>query len=533
MLIYLDIHLKLLFQFSSIKMNRNHIFFICLSLVVLLNISCSNPERNKFEAYLNEGEQLAKTYCTLCHKETPPELLDKMTWTVQIMPQMGPRLGMFNCRTFYYKRIHPLAETKTTALTQEQWENIVDYFHYRSPDSLPLQEFDREPELQSVTFTTDQFTQDISSSSIISMIKVDTTNRKILTADVQNSVLYQFDYHGKLTDTLRLSSPPTAMDIDDGFLDITLAGKLHPNNEEAGSVVRYAYTGRFSHLPEEEKIDSLIRPVASLCYDFNYDGEKDFLICEYGNDIGRLTIQYAAGKSGYSQYIIEEVPGAIMVKIRDMNNDGFVDIVALFAQGDEKIVIYHNDGKGEFKGNFIWAARFPAVYGSLYFELNDYNNDGYTDILYVNGDNFDYSQILKPYHGIRIFENDGVSGFDEKYFYPMYGAGKSVTHDYDMDGDLDIMVTSNFADMDKNPERGIIYLENHGDYNYTANSFEAAAQNQWNTIGMADIDEDGDQDLLIGAMNLSNVLKIQNNNIRGEVDLNRIALLLLRNETNP
>lgn len=49
--------------------------------------------------------------------------------------------------------------------------------------------------------------------------------------------------------------------------------------------------------------------------------------------------------------------------------------------------------------------------------MHDFNGDGKLDIVYVNGDNFDYSRVLKPYHGIRILENDGKNNFHERYFF--------------------------------------------------------------------------------------------------------------------
>jgi hypothetical protein len=209
-----------------------------------------------------------------------------------------------------------------------------------------------------------------------------------------------------------------------------------------------------------------------------------------------------------------------------------MDIVALFAQGDEKIMIYYNDGEGNFRGNFKMAARLHSVYGSMYIDLEDFNGDGFMDIIYINGDNFDYSQILKPYHGIRILENDGEDNFEEKYFYPIYGAGKAIAKDFDLDGDLDILVSSNFADMENNPERGIIYLENTGNYVFNPFSFEESAQNQWNTMTSADFDGDGDIDVLVGAMNLENVLKNQNSASADNMDLDKNALLLFENKTN-
>ena len=66
--------------------------------------------------------------------------------------------------------------------------------------------------------------------------------------------------------------------------------------------------------------------------------------------------------------------------------------------------------------------RFSPVYGTSWFEMIDYDGDGDDDIVTVNGDNADESYVLKPYHGLRIYLNDGNNHFEEKYFYPFYGA---------------------------------------------------------------------------------------------------------------
>src|SRR5204863_356657 len=84
------------------------------------------------------------------------------------------------------------------------------------------------------------------------------------------------------------------------------------------------------------------------------------------------------------------------------------------------------------------------------------------------------SRVLKPYHGVRILENDGKNNFHERYFLPIHGAARAEVADFDRDGDLDILVTSNFADVTKHPERGIIYLENTGRYQFQPYSFSVA-----------------------------------------------------------
>ncbi|MBW3554713.1 MAG: VCBS repeat-containing protein [Gemmatimonadetes bacterium] len=93
-----------------------------------------------------------------------------------------------------------------------------------------------------------------------------------------------------------------------------------------------------------------------------------------------------------------------------------------------------NDGRGGFGGEPRLLARFPPVYGSMHFSLHDFDGDGHADILYANGDNFDFSRIRKPYHGVRILENDGRNGFEQRYFFPTSGAARAEAVDFDDDG---------------------------------------------------------------------------------------------------
>jgi hypothetical protein len=212
-----------------------------------------------------------------------------------------------------------------------------------------------------------------------------------------------------------------------------------------------------------------------------------------------------------------------------MTGDGAPDIVALFAQADERIALYVNDGKGRFTGHPRILARFPPVYGSTYFSLHDFNGDGRLDIVYVNGDNFDYSRVLKPYHGVRILENDGKNNFHERYFFPIYGAARAEVADLDKDGDLDILATSNFPDPDRNQERGIMFLENTGRYEFRPYAFTIASGNQWNLTTTADLNHDGWLDVIVGAMDLGNISKLQRRSTTQAPETAKNAILLFEN----
>src|SRR5204863_935487 len=100
------------------------------------------------------------------------------------------------------------------------------------------------------------------------------------------------------------------------------------------------------------------------------------------------------------------------------------------------IFLFTNKGNGKFEEKQL--LRFPSIYGSTYMELADFNKDGFPDIVYTCGDNADYSVVLKPYHGVYIYMNDGRNNFTKKYLFHINGCFKAMARDFDGDGDLDI-----------------------------------------------------------------------------------------------
>ena len=106
--------------------------------------------------------------------------------------------------------------------------------------------------------------------------------------------------------------------------------------------------------------------------------------------------------------------------------------------------------------------------------------------------------VVKSYHGIRIFLNDGKNHFEEKYFLRQHGAQKAIPADFDKDGDLDIVSIAFFPDYEKLPLESFIYWENKGDGSFSRSSFPGSTDGRWLTMDAGDIDGDGDIDVIIG-----------------------------------
>ena len=124
-----------------------------LQLVLLIVISeflvsCKTYKRNDAHAEISyfsikKGEGLAKEYCQSCHMLPDPALLDTKSWEKGVLPQMGPRLGIIGLGSIKYpsyKRDMNLDKSyypSQPVITEDDWQNIIDYYMATAPDSLP------------------------------------------------------------------------------------------------------------------------------------------------------------------------------------------------------------------------------------------------------------------------------------------------------------------------------------------------------------------------------------------------------------
>jgi hypothetical protein len=475
---------------------------------------------------------LARTYCAACHAFPEPQLLDKHTWQSGVLPQMAQRLGIGTHSLADAMSRNPLMTVLPVNVSEQDWQKIVAYYLAGAPDSLPPQALPAQPQVDPAFFRPQPFVPRMKSSGITTLVKIDSAHQRIFIGDAGANTLSVFDFDRHLLSTVTLGSPPTDLVVDGESVLVLESGILNPNDEPRGSLVRYDFAAHDSLKSPVVVIDSLYRPVFFEQFDFDKDGRNEIVICEFGDNRGRLAF-YKYNGTKYERRVLDSTPGAIRFELHDMNGDGSPDIVALFAQADERIELFENDGKGNFSGEHSVLARFPPVYGSMYFSMQDFNGDGRLDILYVNGDNFDYSRILKPYHGIRILENDGKNNFKERYFFPIYGAAQAAVADFDKDGDLDIMTTSNFADPERHPERGVMYFENTGHYTFRPYAFSAAAGNQWNVMAVGDLNNDGWPDVIIGSMDLGSIAKFQRQYSASPVTTAKDPILFFENAFHP
>ena len=96
------------------------------------HIDKNSSHQNVSNASINKGEKLAKQYCGSCHIQPDPSLLNAKSWEKGVLPQMGPRLGIFAYNgepypsyrndMFVDKKYYP----STPVITGEDWQHLID-----------------------------------------------------------------------------------------------------------------------------------------------------------------------------------------------------------------------------------------------------------------------------------------------------------------------------------------------------------------------------------------------------------------------
>ncbi len=495
--------IQIINQFNCLRIPY---FIICLLQVFV--ISCSEKkqiEQNEIlqleeKQIISNGHKLALTYCQGCHLFPKPALLDTTSWK-KVLKAMSYRLGI-NAEEGYEKiggmerdllkmqavfPDHPL-------INEADWKELQAYYLENATndsttynDSIDLSEGIASLFIPSFPISNPGQTP------LTTLVKSFDDHTLVL-GNYQNEVKFYSENFDNIFHQINTNSSPVAIHENEANYLLLCIGNIFPNDLGTGTLhqlPKSSRTTRFSKTISE----NLVRPVYMSVGALSTKNAEDIVVSNFGYYTGNLSY-FSPNEETYKSYQLNNEPGANKTIIEDIDKDGNNDILALKGQGNEGIFAYINNGNNTFKEKPL--LQFPPVYGSSYFELIDFNNDGYKDLIYVNGDNADYSPILKPYHGVRLFLNKGDFSFKEEFFIPIHGASKSITHDFDQDGDLDIAVIAFFPDFDKTPHHGFVYIEQKSPMKFEKQYIKAANQGRWLCMDKGDFDQDGDTDLVLG-----------------------------------
>lgn len=469
--------------------------------------------------------------CGSCHLAPNPTNIPKAIWKNDVLPEMGARMGYKydDYDPYEYKSAEEQLHIKRSKKYPEQpiidsttWNGICDYIISLAPNAIPVDSTRKTRNKELSQFAIRAIDVPKHTAPIITSLQFDTVEHFFTIGDAKGSLM-QWPTADKKTAKEKFNSAITAYKQKDNDLYITEIGILNPSEVPKGLITKTSFGNRDTIAKE------LHRPVFTEILDLNDDGTDELLISEFGHLTGQLSLLQTKEK-GYVKKSLHQQPGSIKFEIADMNNDGKKDIVALFSQGNEGIFIFYQKNELQFSSEHV--IRLAPEYGSSWFDLIDYDTDGDLDIVMTNGDNADYSIFLKPYHGIRLFLNDGTNAFEQKWFYPIYGATRVLADDYDLDGDIDFAVTALFNDTEYSSDEGFIFLENltSKQFEFQPYTFKGDFTNGWLTMAKGDYDSDGDIDIMVGCFNVTGLRK--KNSFFKSAKEDPIKLLLLENKKN-
>ncbi len=253
----------------------------------------------------------------------------------------------------------------------------------------------------------------------------------------------------------------------DGDKDLLVAvlGLLYPSNDKIGSIVYLENDGNFN-FKKTVIVDRIARVADVRAGDLDGDGDMDLAAAQFGYDDGETRWMENLGNGEFKTHMLQNLSGPINVEIVDIDADSDLDLIVLVSQEWEEIYCYINDGSGNFRMKLLWGSD-NEDFGSSGISLYDLNQDGKLDILYANGDAFDYiPPVGKPWHGLQWFENKGDIEFESHRLCDLVGAYSLRAGDADMDGDLDLFAVSAFNLWEDPEAQSFIWLENVGDMEY-------------------------------------------------------------------
>jgi len=288
----------------------------------------------------------------------------------------------------------------------------------------------------------------------------------------------------------------------DGDKDIMVAllGMIFPNNDKIGSVIILENTGN-NKFNKRIIVEKIARVSDVRAGDLDNDGDNDLTVAQFGYDDGETRWIENLGGWKFENHILQNLSGPINVIIIDIDRDNDLDIISLVSQEWEEIYCWVNDGNGNFQPKLLFGSD-NQDFGSSNIYIADPDMDGDDDILYTNGDAFDYIPPQgRPWHGVNWLENKGDLNFEFHQICNFIGAYNARPNDIDNDGDIDLFAVSCFNTWEDPEAQSFIWMENTGNMQFVTHGL-ASNPTHLLTFELGDFNNDGLMDMITGGMHV-------------------------------
>jgi hypothetical protein len=203
------------------------------------------------------------------------------------------------------------------------------------------------------------------------------------------------------------------------------------------------------------------RGLGVLAADFNGDGWTDLYVANDGdpnqlwiNKGGTGTFEDEALLTGVAVDRMGRAQGSMGVALADIDGDGDEDLFVTNLD-NEANTFYRNQGRGVFEDRTSEVGLFRLGFTGFGTRLVDYDNDGWLDLVVVNGAVRQVGSQIRtgdPYplrQRSMLFHNDhgrrfaDVTGSAGEAFAPLQVGRGLLAGDLDNDGDVDLVIANN------------------------------------------------------------------------------------------
>lgn len=248
--------------------------------------------------------------------------------------------------------------------------------------------------------------------------------------------------------------------------------------------------GTFTTVTSDDIVLDNDRSDGASFADVDNDGDLDAVVVTYGrNGVGKRNYFYRNNGDGTFEYEPSNAIGipltySEMVNWIDLNNDQLLDAYITNSVVSTRNLYFENHGDGSFEA-VTGLSITSETLASRSINWIDYDGDGDSDLFVTNEDNANNS----------LFRNDGPNNFTQITNLSITQNGKnsagSSWADVDNDGDFDLFV-ANWGGQNNQ-----LFINDNGTFIEQISSAIAAETGSSFGSSFADVDNDGDLDLLV------------------------------------